>query len=327
MKTSEAFAMGGAKGRNTASLYFGGLLLAAVLALFPAARADAAPRKNLVLAVDLESYLEQGATQATLLLRYKPFQDYMEKETGMKVEIYGVTEQAAVTEALRAGKADISSFSPYRFVLAAKRCKMEPVAFQGDLKTGALAFYYSYIVAAGDSSINSMADIKAHSKELTFGFQDPASTSGTFIPKINLIKNGINPDTDFKEVTSGNEDLVVAMAVKSGKTSLCATSNSSWDKIHKNGQIKPGELKIIHKSDPILKTVVGVRAELDPKLKLAIQNAYVQMAVKSPAALACATGDALYNDGSTPSFKYIAPTDEIRAQLAEFTKIAQENGL
>jgi phosphonate transport system substrate-binding protein len=309
--------------RDKALFSAGIVMLAAGLMFASAGGADAAPKRNVVLAIDVESYLEMGTTQADLLLQFKPLEDYLEKEIGKKVDIYPVTEQAAITEALRAGKADVSSFSPYRYVLATKRVDMEPIVYQADPKTGKLAFYYSLILSSPTSGLNSLADVKAKCRDLTFAFQDPASTSGTFIPKINLIKAGVNPDTDFREVTSGGEDVVVCQAVKTGKVSLCAVSDGAYDKFIKAGTIKADDVKIVFKSDPILKIVVGVRKALDADLKKALQKAYVEMPAKSQEALALATGSA-WGGGSFP---YMAADEETNKKLQEYSDIAKRNGL
>ncbi|GIW22853.1 MAG: hypothetical protein KatS3mg068_1860 [Candidatus Sericytochromatia bacterium] len=80
-------------------------------------------------------------------------------------------------------------------------------------------FIMGAIIVRKDSNINTLKDLKGK----RFAFGDPISTSSHIFPKMLLIKNGINPDTDFVNVLfAGTHDSVV-LSVYNKKVDAGAT--------------------------------------------------------------------------------------------------------
>ena len=103
-----------------------------------------------------------------------------------------------------AGKAHIGWLNTFNYVLAHEKYGVDAALVT--VRFGE-TFYTGEIIVRADSGITSLDDLKGK----TFCWVDPNSTSGYIIPRIMLLANGINPDTDFAEqVEAGSHNNVVA---------------------------------------------------------------------------------------------------------------------
>jgi phosphate/phosphite/phosphonate ABC transporter binding protein len=136
--------------------------------------------------------------------KFKPLGEYLEKETGLKVQFTPVSDYAAVVEGLAAKKIDLAWLGGFTFVQAKLRTGGEatPIVQRAEDEV----FTSKFIVPA-DSPVKSLADLKGK----TFAFGSPSSTSGHLMPRFFLLKDGIDPDKDFRNVAfSGAHDATVA---------------------------------------------------------------------------------------------------------------------
>ncbi len=220
-----------------------------------------------------------------ILEKFQPVQDYLENELGMEIETFRATDYSAVVEAMRSGKLDVAYFGPFSYILAAERANASAIIAGGDNATGEVGSYHSLIIANKKSGINSIDDLKAKSKETTFAFVDPASTSGNLIPRGYLFSEGIDPDKDFKEsIFAGGHDAV-GLAVQSGKVHAGAIYDTGFNRMVDSGALNPEEVTIIWTSEPIPKSPLAVRGDMDPELAKRIQQAFLDMPTKDPAAM------------------------------------------
>ena len=98
-----------------------------------------------------------------------PFIDYLEKETGAKVELTVPTNYAAVVEAMASDRVDIAYLGGFTFIQACARAGVIPVVQREKDQT-----FHSLFITQHDSAIRSLGDLKGHS----FAFGDVNSTSG-----------------------------------------------------------------------------------------------------------------------------------------------------
>jgi phosphonate transport system substrate-binding protein len=125
-------------------------------------------------------------------------------QTGLIIQANVGTDFAAVREAMGAGKAHIGWLNTFNYVLAHEKYGVDAALVT--VRFGE-TFYTGEIIVRADSGITSLDDLKGK----TFCWVDPNSTSGYIIPRIMLLANGINPDTDFAEqVEAGSHNNVVA---------------------------------------------------------------------------------------------------------------------
>jgi len=222
--------------------------------------------------------------QLDMLKKFEPVSMYLETELGMEVETFTATDYSSVIEAMRSDKIDVAFFGPFSYVLAAERAGAEAIV-TGGTETGEVATYQSCIITHPDSGINSIEDLKNNASEITFSFVDPASTSGNLIPRGYLLSIGIDPNTDFKACMFAGGHDASGLAVKSKNVDAGAMYDIGYNRLIDSGAITPDEVIVIWKSDPIPKSPVAVRNDLDPELKKKIQQAFIEMPQKDPEAM------------------------------------------
>jgi phosphonate transport system substrate-binding protein len=201
---------------------------------------------------------------------YQPIIAMLEKETGKQVRFQSATDYAAVIEAQRTDKVDIAQYGPLSYVLARNSgVKATPIAAQ-TLTKGAQPGYRSYAITRAGSPIHSIADLKG--KKVCF--VDPNSTSGYLYPKAALLDAGIDPAKDITPVMTGGHDASV-LAVASGQCDAGFAEDSMVDHILiDKGQLKPGQVTTIWKSDVIAGSPVAISDDLSPDLKAKITEAF-----------------------------------------------------
>ena len=214
-----------------------------------------------------------------------PFKAYLEKNLGMQVEYNYSTDYTSVIEAIRAKKVHVAYLSPFSYILASQAHDITPIVTIGE--GGRQHLYHSVIFTNPKTGINSIADLKARAKKLTFCFADPASTSGHLIPRAYLVTIGLNPDNAFKQTIFAGSHPASVLSVASGKIDVgCSTKEYGLDLLTRRGLIKPGQLKVLWQSDPIVSTPIVVRNDLNKNLAKKIQNLYLTLSKKAPAIFA-----------------------------------------
>ncbi|GAA1258085.1 phosphate/phosphite/phosphonate ABC transporter substrate-binding protein [Pseudonocardia aurantiaca] len=205
---------------------------------------------------------------------YQTVISLLEKETGATVQFQNATDYAAVIEGMRAGKIDVAMFGPFSYVLAKNQDPgITPVAAMVDTK-GAQPGYKSYGITKADSTINDLAGFAGH----TVCFVDPASTSGYLYPTAGLMTAGVNPETGVKPTFAGGHDASV-LAVASGQCDAGFSEDVMVDtQLIKSGQLKPGELKIVWKSDTIPGSPIAIASDVAPELRQKIVDTFTQEA-------------------------------------------------
>ena len=222
--------------------------------------------------------------QIEMLKKFGPVQEYLETELGMNIETFTATDYTSVIEAMRADKIDVAFFGPFSYVLAAEQAEAEAIV-TGGTEAGDVATYQSCIVTHPDSGITCIEDLLANASETTFSFVDPASTSGNLIPRGYLLSMGVDPDTDFKTCMFAGGHDASGLAVKSGNVDAGAIYDIGYNRLIESGAATPDDLIVIWTSDPIPKSPIAVRGDLDPVLKNRIQQAFVDMPEKDPEAM------------------------------------------
>jgi phosphonate transport system substrate-binding protein len=202
--------------------------------------------------------------------QFKPLTDMLAEETGKKIRVEKATDYAAVIEGQRAGKIDIAMYGPLSYVVArSSGVKVTPLGAQTQTKGGEPG-YRSYGIVKADSPVQTLADYRG--KQVCF--VDPNSTSGYLYPKAGLLSVGIDFDHDIKPVMAGGHDAS-ALAVNSGQCEAGFAYDTMVDKqLPEKGAIKPGDLRVVWRSDLIPGSPAAVSDDLDPALKSKIVEAF-----------------------------------------------------
>lgn len=187
----------------------------------------------------------------------------IEAETGLTVEIQEATSYAAVIEAIRAGQADIASFGPFSYVVAAD--SDAGVRVVGALADSAdeAASYRSYLVVPAGSDITSIDDLAGK----TVCFVDPTSTSGYLFPSAGLLEAGIDPEADVTPVFAGGHDASAISVATGACDAGFAFDTMVTETLVESGQIADGDLEVVWESEDIPNAPTVVSTQLPEDLQ------------------------------------------------------------
>lgn len=239
-------------------------------------RADTRPTELRYAFSPQADQLQGGGLRRDLMVKYLSAQLHIPVKMVM-VEGYGPT-----IEAMRADKVDMISGSSLTYLIAAQKAGAQAIVARG-FADGSIGGYRSAIAVPKDSPIHSMADLKAHAKDLVFAFAEPASTSGYLYPRVGLQNAGINPDTDFKKVVFAGNHLSTIMTLKAGKVDAAGFDKVLLPRLIQTHKLAPDDIRVLWTSDLIPEGPYSVRKALPEDLKKQIQAALVEMPKRDPA--------------------------------------------
>ena len=206
---------------------------------------------------------------------FTPRGKYLEAETGAKVSFGPVSDYAAVVESLATGKVDLAWLGGFTYVQAklATRGTAIPIVQRAEDEK----FLSRFVTAS--PAIKSLADLKGK----TFAFGSPSSTSGHLMPRFFMIKAGINPDKDLKNVAfSGAHDATVAF-VASGKAEAGVLNASVWDKLVEDKKVDLSKVRVFATTPPYYDYNWTVRGNLDKTLVQKLTAAFLKLDPANPA--------------------------------------------
>jgi phosphonate transport system substrate-binding protein len=212
--------------------------------------------------------------------KFKPLGEYLEKETGYKVQFTPVSDYAAVVEGLAAKKIDMAWLGGFTFVQAKLRTQdMQGGGVTPIVQRAEDEKFLSKFIVPADSTARSLADLKGKN----FAFGSPASTSGHLMPRHFLLKDGINPDKDFRNVAfSGAHDATVAF-VASGKADAGVLNASVMDKLIEKGDANARRVRVIATTPPYYDYNWTVRPGMDAALTKKLTDAFLKLDPANPA--------------------------------------------
>ncbi|MFD1453109.1 substrate-binding domain-containing protein [Oceanobacillus sojae] len=196
------------------------------------------------------------------------------------------------------GGADIALFPTGAYINYGLHDNLEGVAMQERLGS---SYYYGYIVAKEDSSIESLEDLKG--KDIAFF--DPTSYSGYTFVKEKLASWDETPDSFFKShlFTYSHEGSI--NAVKNNVVDAAAVHSLSYENMELTDSDLTKDLKIISQSEAMGTGPVLVRSDLPDKEKEIITDSFLNMTDDSSMKQAL---EGLYIDRFIPFDPNLYPT-------------------
>lgn len=246
---------------------FAALLLPAALA---AHADDAALPKKLTIG------MLPGESAPTVMRLNEPLRAHLEKTLGLPVELTVGANYAATGEALRFGRIDIAYLGPVTYILQSQRAKLEPFARPSHAQVGPT--FQAVLIVPADSPARSFQDLRG--QDVAFG--DPASTSGTWVPRWMLADAGLVSGRDYRLRVLGAHDAV-ALAVASKKVAAGGLSRPIYERLLKEGKLDAAKVHVLADSPAIPEYMWTFREGLAPELKEKIRQAFVS--TSDPAAL------------------------------------------
>jgi phosphonate transport system substrate-binding protein len=211
-----------------------------------------------------------------LLRIYTPFAEYLGRELGLKVQFTPVVDYAATVEGLAARKLDMVWYGGFTSVQAVRRTG-------GNARRLVLreedAQFTSVFVAKPGSGIKRLEDLKGK----TFAFGSVSSTSGHLMPRSFLLKAGVNPDKDMKQVAFSGAHDATALWVESGRVDAGALNFLTWGKLVETGKVDTAKVNVFWTTPPYVDYCWTVRGDLDAGLQQKITAAFLKLSYDDPA--------------------------------------------
>ncbi|NJO38665.1 MAG: phosphonate ABC transporter substrate-binding protein [Rhizobiales bacterium] len=221
-----------------------------------------------------------GENEADRLKNHACWQEIVEKEFGVPVELYPAADYAGVIQGLIAGNLEAAELgsSAYAGLYLQAADAVEPLVTykQVDGSTG----YYSVLYVKSGSPYQSVDDLEGK----TLAFADPNSTSGYLVPSYELKKQGYDPEKFFSQANfaGGHEQGVVAVLNDQYDAGVTWSSmvgdpaegysNGNLHKMVEKGVLDMKDLRILWQSELITNGPVVIRKSLPEELKTAYED-------------------------------------------------------
>ncbi len=239
---------------------------------------------------------------ATVIQDNEPLAAYLEEKLGKGIELIVTTDYSSMIEAMRFGRIDVAYFGPASYTIAKDKMQdgdldIEP--FAARLKGGSTT-YQAVLIAATESAIEKMADIKGSKIDVAFG--DPASTSSHFAPKFTLMNEGIMDEEDYTSNYLGAHDAV-AVNVQRGNAPVGGLSRPIFESLVEKGTIDPEKVRILGYSADIPQYPWVMRTDLQADVKQTLKDAFYDLKKGTP------EGDAVLKPFKADGFAAITDAD------------------
>lgn len=201
-----------------------------------------------------------------------PFIDYLEKETGARVELVVPTNYAAVVEAMASDRVDIAYLGGFTYVQASARAGAIPLVQREKDQS-----FHSLFITQSNSAIRTLDDLKGHS----FAFGDVNSTSGHLMPAYFMLQRGVDQAVIDKAIYTGGHDAT-ALAVANKKVDAGAMDEQVFARMIKEGKVSESEVRIFYTSPSFFDYVWAARRGLDRRMTEGFVNAMLKLNQGTP---------------------------------------------
>ncbi len=233
-----------------------------------------------------------GENEADRIGRYDAYRKLFEDTFQVPARTFAAADYAGVLQAFSAKQIEFSGMgsSAYAGAWLDTNGNVEPlvVAREAD---GSIS-YIAVMVTRSDSGITSLAQMKGKS----LAWADPNSTSGYLIPRFEIKQGGIDiePGKYFSRTGfgGGHEQAVVAVLQKQYDASVTWASGLGEESqgftrgnlraMTDKGLLKPGDLRIIWKSRPILNGPLTVRKDTPQAFRDDIRDFHLALPTTYP---------------------------------------------
>ncbi|HHX6941436.1 TPA: phosphonate ABC transporter substrate-binding protein [Pseudomonas aeruginosa] len=177
---------------------------------------------------------------------WEPFLKDMSQQTGYQVKAFFAPDYAGIIQGMRFDKVDIAWYGNKAAMEAVDRAHGE--IFAQTVAASGAPGYWSLLIANKDSKIDSLEDMLANARSLTFGNGDPNSTSGYLVPGYYVFaKNNVDPVKAFKRTLNSSHE-VNALAVANKQVDVATFNTEGMERLELTQPEKARQLKVIWKS-------------------------------------------------------------------------------
>jgi phosphonate transport system substrate-binding protein len=205
--------------------------------------------------------------------RYQVLKKYLFDRLGITVNFTSLSRYGNIIDHFTTEKMDGAFFGSFTYALAHHQLGVEPLVRPVNLD--GTSTYHGYIFVRKDSGILTAADMKGK----RFVFVDRATTAGYIFPLAYFKENGISNVHVYlgESFFAGSHDAAI-LSVLNKEADIGAAKNTVYDQMATENPRIEKELNILAASDIVPQNCLAVRRDLDPELKIALQQALLEMA-------------------------------------------------
>lgn len=239
---------------------------ALIFTLFCASSVYGADKETLIIGVVPEINLVKQMD------RYVPLSDYLDKKTGMNVEIKPLSNYGQLYEDLRDGRVDGGFFGSLVYAITNARIDIIPIA--RPVQPNGNSTYKGTLFFRKDAGIKKPADMKGK----TIALVDPATTGGYLAQKDYFANNGINMDKDLKILWAGSHEAAI-QAVLSNQAELGGAKSTIVAKYRQGNRVFDTFLQIIDETPKVgvPDNTLAVRKSLEHRKTAILRRSLLEM--------------------------------------------------
>lgn len=197
---------------------------------------------------------------------YEPFFAHLAAAAGRPYELTVTTDWAGIAVALANDQVDCAWMGPWGYVLAKDRAGAEALAV---VKYQGRPFYHAIIIARPELDFPRFPE---DARGRSISFADAGSTSGWLVPHHWFRSRDIDPRTFF-QYRDGASHPANVTAVANGQVDLATDFDRNLAAMIAAGRVRPEQVKVVWRSDPLPNDALAVRRGLDAGTKRAILDA------------------------------------------------------
>jgi len=185
-----------------------------------------------------------GESSEVVRRLYEPLRLCLRRQLGRPVELVVGPTYAATGEALRFGALDIAYLGPVSYIFQSRYARLEVFARPTHPRVGPT--FQAVVIVPKESRVQTLADLKG--KEIAFG--DPASTSGSWVPRYQLLEAGLIAERDYRIRVLGNH-AAVAQTVAAYHVAAGGLSFPVFQRLLREGCLDGRAVRVLALSQPI----------------------------------------------------------------------------
>jgi phosphonate transport system substrate-binding protein len=212
-------------------------------------------------------------SSANLKSTWQPLLDDLQKTTGVKINAFFAPDYAGIIEGMRFNKVQVAWFGNKSAMEAVDRAGAEVFArmVQPDGGTG----YWSLMIVHKDSKLQTLQDVLKERQQLTLGFGDPNSTSGSLVPGFYAFaQNGVDPMKDFKRTVRANHETNI-LAVANKQIDVATVASDGVDRMKLKLPEKHADIRVVWRSPQIASDPMAWRKDLDAETKQKVKDFFL----------------------------------------------------
>ncbi len=209
-------------------------------------------------------------SSANLKSAWQPLLEDMQKSTGLKINAFFSTDYAGVIEAMRFNKVQVAWMGNKSAMEAVDRASGE--IFGKIVAKDGSEGYYGLIIVNKDSPIRTLDDVMKNHANLTLGFGDPNSTSGTAVPSFYAFGPAhVDSVKDFKRtVRASHETNLMAVVMK--QVDVATNNTENMQRFEQTHPEQAKQVREIWRSPLIASDPLVWRKDLDDGTKKLVRD-------------------------------------------------------